>query len=272
MPEAPDLEIVKDYLNDAAVGRGVASSRVLKHTVVRSLHGDFAEDVKGRRLEGVERQGKFLLASFGDTSLVVNPMLTGAFQHCPTPDKLFKRVCFVISLDDGTDLRYLDQRQMGRVYYVDDESMSQVPNLTEQGPDVLSGVTFEEFEERLRPFYGEIKGILTRGRVLSGIGNAYSDEILFEAGIYPFRKKRQLSRDEMRRLLEAGPTVVRWAMEELRPRVGSNIHRKIRDFLKVHNKGGKPCPRCGAPITQIGSNQRITSYCRRCQPGLLLRN
>ena len=66
--------------------------------------------------------------------------------------------------------------------------MSQVPNLAEQGPDVMSGVTLEEFEERLRPFHGEIKGILIRGRALSGIGNAYSDEILFEAGIYPFGK------------------------------------------------------------------------------------
>ena len=272
MPEAPDLEIVKDHLNDVVVGREVVSARVLKPTVVRSLHGDFAEDLKGRRLEGVGREGKFLMASFGDTSLVVNPMLTGAFQHCAMSDKLFKRVCFVISLDDGRDLRYLDQRQMGRVYYVDEESMGQVPNLAEQGPDVLAGVTLEEFEERLRPFYGEIKGILTRGRVLSGIGNAYVDEILFEAGIYPFRKKRDLSSDERRRLLEAAPTVVRWAMEELRPRVGTNIHRKIRDFLKVHKKGGEPCPRCGTAITQIGSNQRITSYCRRCQPGLLLRN
>ena len=108
--------------------------------------------------------------------------------------------------------------------------------------------------------------------MLSGIGNAYADEILFEAGIYPFRKKRALSEGEKRRLLEVAPTVVRWAMDELRPRVGAKIHRKIRDFLKVHNKGGEPCPRCGATITQIGSNQRITSYCRRCQPGLLLRN
>ena len=273
MPEAPDLEIIKDYLNDAVTGRKVDAARVLKPTVVRSLHADFAEDVQGRRLESVERRGKFLLASFsGGASLVVNPMLTGAFQHCQSSDKLFKRGCFVITLSDGWDLRYLDQRQMGRVYYVDEQAMAHVPNLADQGPDVLDDVTLEEFEELLRPFHGEMKGILTRGRVLSGIGNAYSDEILFEAGIYPFRKKRDLSEDERRRLLEAAPAVVRWAMEELRPRVGSNIHRKIRDFLRVHNKGGEPCPRCGTAITQIGSNQRITSYCRRCQPGLLLRN
>ena len=272
MPEAPDLEIIKDYLNDAVVGREVIDAKVLKPTVVRSLHADFANDVQGRRLQGVVRRGKFLLADFGETSLVVNPMLTGVFQHCRSSDKLFKRVCFLMSMNDGWDLRYLDQRQMGRVYYVVADSMSQVPNLAEQGPDVLDGISFDEFEERSRPFYGEIKGILTRGRVLSGIGNAYSDEILFEAGIYPFRKKRELSSSERRRLLEAAPRVVKWAMEELRPRVGGNIHRKIRDFLKVHNKGGEPCPRCGTTITQIGSNQRITSYCRRCQPGLLLRN
>ena len=272
MPEAPDLEIVKDYLNDAVTGQEVLSARVLRPTVLRSLHGDFTVDLQGRRLEGVERRGKFLLASFGDTSLVVNPMLTGAFQHCPSSDKPFKRVCFIISLADGWDLRYVDQRQMGRVYYVDEESMAQIPNLAEQGPDVLDCISFEEFEERLRPFYGEIKGILTRGRVLSGIGNAYADEILFEAGIYPFRKKRALAEREKRRLLEAASIVVRWAMDELRPRVGAKIHRKIRDFLKVHNKGGEPCPRCGTTITQIGSNQRITSYCRRCQPGMLLRN
>ena len=272
MPEAPDLEIIKDYLNKAVVGREVLSARVLRPTVLRSLHGDFAEDLQGRTLQGVERQGKFLLADFGDTSLVVNPMITGAFQHCSSTDKPFKRVCFTISLSGGMDLRYLDQRQMGRVYYVDEDTMALVPNLSDQGPDVLDEITFEEFEERLRPFYGEIKGILTRGRVLSGIGNAYADEILFEAGIYPFRKKRALSKQDKQRLLEAAPAVVRWAMDELRPRVGTNIHRKIRDFLKVHNKGGEPCPRCGAAITQIGSNQRITSYCRRCQPGLLLRN
>ena len=272
MPEAPDLEIIKDYLNDAVAGRKVVSARVLRPTVLRSLHGDFATDLPGRKLQGVERRGKFLLADFGDASLVVNPMLTGAFQHCPTSAKPFKRVCFAISFSDGWDLRYLDQRQMGRVYWTDDSSMVRIPNMAEQGPDVLDDVSLEEFEERLRPFHGEIKGILTRGRVLSGIGNAYSDEILFEASIYPFRKKRDLSKDERLRLLEAAPVVVRWAMAELRPRVGSNIHRKIRNFLKVHNKGGEPCPRCGAAITQIGSNQRITSYCRRCQPGLLLRN
>ena len=137
---------------------------------------------------------------------------------------------------------------------------------------MLDPGSFEEFQERLRPYHGEIKGILTRGRVLAGIGNAYADEILFAVGIYPFRKKKALTQEETRRLFEMSREVVQEAIPVLRKRLGDNIHVKIRDFLKVHNKGGQACPRCGNTITQVSANQRITSYCRRCQPGLLLKN
>ena len=273
MPEAPDLEVIRDYLNHHAAGLTVSSAKVLRPTVVRPLVGEFPQDLCSRTLEGFQRRGKFLLARFsGNRLLAVNPMLTGAFQYCPSSAPLYKRVCFTLSLSNSHDLRYLDPRQMGRVYYADDDALAQVPNLAEQGPDVLDPGSFAEFEERMKPFYGEIKGILTRGRVLAGIGNAYSDEILFAAGIYPFRKKKDLTQEEKRKIYETSGEVVREAIEVLRQRVGKDIHKKVRDFLKVHNKGGKPCPNCGNAITQIGSNRRITSYCRYCQPGLLIKN
>ena len=273
MPEALDLEVIRDYLNHHAAGLTVSSAKVVRPTVVRSLVGEFPQDLCSRTLEGFQRRGKFLLTRFsGNRLLAVNPMLTGAFQYCPSSAPLYKRVCFTLSLSNSHDIRYLDPRQMGRVYYVDDDSLAQVPNLAEQGPDVLDPGSFAEFEERMKPFYGEIKGILTRGRVLAGIGNAYSDEILFAAGIYPFRKKRDLTQEEKRKIYEMSGEVVREAIEVLRKRVGKDIHKKVRDFLKVHNKGGKPCPNCGNAITQIGSNRRITSYCRYCQPGLLIKN
>ena len=130
----------------------------------------------------------------------------------------------------------------------------------------------DEFQQKLKQFHGEIKGILTRGRVISGIGNAYSDEILFAAQIYPFRKRKDLSDDEVRSLYDQSRQVVLNAIPIVRERLGDDIHLKIRDFLKVHNKGGEPCPRCGNTISQITANKRITSFCRRCQPGMLLRN
>ena len=137
---------------------------------------------------------------------------------------------------------------------------------------MLAGISFEEFQTRLKRFHGEIKGVLTRGSFISGIGNAYSDEILFAAGLSPFRKSRKLKPPELESLYNQCPKMVTDAMDVLRQRMGDDIHVKIRDFLKVHNKGGQPCPTCGNTITQLTANQRITSYCRKCQPGMLIKN
>ena len=273
MPEAPELELVKDFFNEHVAGRRVEAARVVRPSVLRSLCGDLATDAVGREIERTVRRGKFMLLHLsGQRLLAVNPMLTGAFQHCPSGQRVYKRTCLRLTLDDGCDVRYIDDRQMGIVYYLSEKDLDQVPRLPEQGPDVLDGVSFDEFKERLRRFHGEIKGVLTRGRVISGIGNAYADEVLFAARVYPFRKRKALSDAEMRRIHEESRRVVLDAMEVLKDRMGHDIHRKTRDFLKVHNRGGEPCPRCGHAISQVTANRRITSYCRRCQPGLLLRN
>jgi formamidopyrimidine-DNA glycosylase len=151
--------------------------------------------------------------------------------------------------------------------------LRQVPRLGEQVPDVLNQYpSLSEFKQGLRCFQGEIKGVLTRGQFLAGIGNAYADEVLFEAGIFPFKKCKALSDEDLSRLHLAIPTVLHHAIIVLRERVGDNIHLKVRDFLSVHGKRGSPCPRCGGNITTIGANRRLTNYCRQCQPGMLLRN
>ena len=273
MPEAPDLEVIKDFLNENVNGQTIESARVLRPTVVRSIAGDFDSSLEGQTINLTERQGKFLTIGLSrGHCLVINPMLTGALQYASEKDRVQKRTCVVLSLPDGKELRYLDDRQMGKVYYVDRDNLDEVPRLAEQGPDVLAGIDFEEFRDRLKRFQGEIKGVLTRGSFISGIGNAYSDEILFAAGISPFRKARSFKEEEIRWLYDESRHVVEEAIGVLRQRMGADIHVKIRDFLKVHNKGGQPCPSCGGNITQLTANQRITSYCRRCQPGMLIKN
>ena len=271
VPEAPELEVVKDFLNERVAGATVLSARVVKPSVLRPLVGDFSSDVVGRTVLGVARVGKFhIMRLAGDRLLVVNHMLTGAFQYCDPSERLLKKTCVVLSLSNGRELRYLDERQMGRVYYASESLLGQIPQLGELGPDVLEETPFEEFERRLSKYRGEIKGILTRGRVVSGIGNAYADEILFAARVYPYRKRKSLTEEELRRIHEQSRTVVEEAISIVRERMGDDIHLKIRDFLKVHRKGGEPCPRCGATISEITANRRITSYCRACQPGLLV--
>ncbi len=273
MPEAPELEVVKDYLNERLVGREAVAARVLRPSVLRSLQGDIAEDVVGRTFGIVGRRGKYLLLRMsGDRAVVVNPKLTGGLQFCARKQRVYKRTCVVIELDDEIDLRYVDDRQMGMYYYVSESQLDDVPGLDDQGPDVLDDQDFDDFKERLRRFHGEIKGVLTRGRVISGIGNAYVDEILFAAKVYPFKKRKALSDDELHRILDCSRQVIVEATETVRERMDGALDRKLRDFLKVHNKGGEPCPDCGNKISQLTANKQITSYCRRCQPGMLILN
>ncbi len=273
MPEAPEMQVVAEFLECSLPGKQVQSARILK-PVVRSLAGDFAADIVGRRFESVQRRGKFLtLHLSGDRRVVINPKLMGGIQHCPSKARVQKRACVQLGVEGGFDLRYIDDRQMGQFYYVSADSAESVPGFVEQGPDaLLDDFGFDDFDARLKRFHGEIKGVLTRGRVVSGIGNAYADEILFEAGVFPFRRRKSLSRTERERIYECSRSVIEHATQQIRERMGDRIDHKIRDFLAVHNKGGQPCPKCGGRITELRANRRITSYCRSCQPGMLLKN
>jgi formamidopyrimidine-DNA glycosylase len=176
MPEAPDLEVVKNYLNAELKDAVVESCKVLRPTVVRSLATEVSCDLPGRTFLDAQRRGKFLtLRLSGGRSLVINPMLTGALQHCDDSVRVLKKTCVNLSLAGGMNLRYLDDRQMGKVYYIinggdNDEARGDsqeelIPQYTGLGPDVLSGITLQEFETRLKKFNGEIKAVLTRGHL-----------------------------------------------------------------------------------------------------------
>lgn len=280
MPEAPDLYVVREYLERTLTGHSVVRAEALRPIVLRSLAAPlerFGDDIEGRTLDGFWRRGKFLGvelsggADGGRRTLLVNPMLSGALQHCPPAERVSARTYLVLTLSDGSHLRYLDDDQMGMVYYLLPEQLSQAARLLEQGPDVLEEpLSLADFTARLKPYRGEIKGVLTRGGFVSGIGNAYADEVLFAAGIYPFRKRTSLSAGEVAALHDAVYRVPAEAVPVLRERMGGDIHRKVRDHLKVHGRGNEACPWCGSKLTHITSNGHRTDYCRACQPGSLL--
>ena len=274
MPEIPDLEVIKDFLNERIVGQEIVRAQAPRSWIVRSLAAEhFEQDVLGRRFGKIVRLGKDLLFPLDpDRVLLANLMLTGRFQYTEPTHRLSKRTFFVLGTQD-MDLRYLDDRSMGRIHYLRPDQLGEIPRLQEQGPDALDGgLTYDEFTERIRPYSGEIKGVLARGKFLAGIGNAYVDEILWEARVSPFRKRKTLSEDELRQVYDAIPKVLKEAIEVVRREMPPNIHIKVRDFLKVHRKGGEACPRCGTTVSEIEPNQRITSWCRTCQPGGLIKN
>jgi formamidopyrimidine-DNA glycosylase len=181
-----------------------------------------------------------------------------------------RKTLVIFHLTNGMDLRYTDAKTMGKVYLTD--NLAQVPGFVELGPEALDpNLTLDVFRERLRQYRGEIKSILTTQSFVAGIGNAYADEICWQARVYPFRRRPKLSDEEIVRLYQAMHEVLSEAVATLRERVGADIHVEIRDFLKIHGRGGQSCPHCGTTISEIKARQRLTNFCRQCQPGSLIR-
>jgi formamidopyrimidine-DNA glycosylase len=273
MPELPDLEIIREVLTHKLVGQRLEAAEVVRPIVVRVLDPAASAEgfLQGATLEGLQRHGKFLVFAFGEARfMVINLMLAGELRCCPRQERVRSRDYLLLHFAHGLDLRYHDLRGMGKVYL--SPGLAQVPGYAAMGPDALDPeLTADAFVRRLRSGRGEVKRLLTSGAVVAGIGNAYADEILFRAGIYPFRQRASLSDAECLALYEAMRAVLIEAIAILRERVGEDIAEEIRDFLQVHLHRGCPCPRCGQVISEISVGGRPTSFCRHCQPGSLFR-
>lgn len=265
--------MVRDVLEKRIVGKPIERVELLQPVagiVVRDVTGrGFVETLTHAVFEGVTRRGKFLAFDFNiPAKLVINPKLTGRLQLTTATVKRYKKTAVVFTLPDAVELRYYDDKTMGQVYLTD--NVMGVPDFAGMGPEPFD-VTREQFRERLRPYRGEIKGVLLRGEFMAGIGNAYADEILWHARLHPYRKRTQLTAEEIDRLYDAIQDTLRDSIAQVRIEMEENIHLKPRDFFNVHMKTGEPCPRCGTTISAITANQRITNFCRTCQPGGLIR-
>ena len=270
MPEAPDLFVLREYLSPRVVGEVVESARELRPLVIRNMIGKpINEHLSGREIQSLERKGKVLILRFSDdVSMVVSPMLTGDLTLVDQSRKALKSTILTINLANGEQLRYSDSKRMGQIYYVESNNVGEITRLTDQGPDALDEpMSIEEFRAELKRFRGEVKGVLTRGELVAGIGNAYADEVLWSARIFPFRKVTKLKDEDLVRLHDAVYRVPADAVNTLRGIFASRHPRKERKFLSVHGKAGKPCPECGGKISSVKSRQRDTNFCRRCQPG-----
>ncbi|MGI6367769.1 MAG: Fpg/Nei family DNA glycosylase [Anaerolineae bacterium] len=272
MPELPELEALRIRVTPRLLGQPVTDVSVHRPLVWRTLLPPpvDASVLVGRRVTGLGRHGKFLLFWFDDLALVTNFMLAGNLTWLSTAQPPRRRDYYTVSFPHLA-MRYADPRGMGKTYLADD--LAAIPGLDLNTPDGLSpDLTRDLFLDRLRSQTGEIKGVLTRERVVLGVGNAYADEILWAAGIYPFAKARTLSREQRERLYDSLRQVLTERVAYLLDQWPPDMDLHWRQGLQVHLRGGLPCPRCGAAISEITVGKRPTSYCRNCQPGLLVRN
>ncbi len=270
MPELPDLTVVAEELGRRITRRTVLDATAPTPILVRATPESIAA-LAGSTVGIPRRRGKFLLLPFERDGaphrlLAANPMLAGRFWLVEPRERVRARTGLRLGLSDELELRYVDREMLGKLYLVQHDGLDEVPGWPEMGPDADDPeLTLDAFRQRIRRHPGELKPLLRNSRFVAGIGNAYSDEILWEARLAPFRKRSTLSDADVERLYDSMRTVLADAVRQLRTLVPPEIQTQHREILKVHLRGGEPCPRCGRELRQIGGRE-ATTFCRTCQP------
>jgi formamidopyrimidine-DNA glycosylase len=270
VPELPDLTVVAEELERRVTGRTIVEASAPTPILVRATPAELAE-LAGAEIGVPRRRGKFLLLPIlrhgaAHRTLAANPMLAGRFWLVPPSERVRARTGLRLRLDGPEELRYVDREMLGKLYLMGPDALDEIPGWTEMGPDADDpALTLEAFRQRIRRHPGELKPLLRNSRFVAGIGNAYSDEILWTARLAPFRKRSTLSEDDVERLYRAMREVLADAITRIRASVPPSIENQDRSFLKVHLRGGEACPRCGRELRQIGGRE-ATTFCRTCQP------
>jgi formamidopyrimidine-DNA glycosylase len=274
MPELPELEAVRIRLAPRLEKKLITAATVnpKKAHMLRYPVENFARELPARRINSLTRRGKHMVfatevgAGGSPRWLVINPMLGGRFQMVGGESAVAATEVFTIRIEGRQELRYLDFRDMGRIYWVE-KPETEVPGWALLGPeaDSVSEMGFDAFRKRLRRFRDELKDLLRNQEFLAGVGNAYSDEILFEARLLPLRRRASLKPAEEETLFAAIPAVLNRAVQAILANPNYDESKQDRSFMAVHMKGGKTCPRCGHRISQLGSNREPLNFCRGCQ-------
>ncbi len=269
MPELPDITVYIGHLESRLVGQTLERVRLLNPFVLRSVAPPIAA-AEGRKVVGVRRMGKrIVIALEGERFLVLHLMIAGRLRWLAAGAKLPGRITLAAFEFPGGTLVFTEAgtKRRASIHLVGGEAA--LAAMDPGGLDVLLA-GFREFADRLRRENRTLKRALTDPRLFSGIGNAYSDEMLHRAKLSPFAQTQSLSQAEVGQLYDAArATLAEWT-ERLREEAGADFPEKVtafREGMAVHGRFRKPCPVCGSPVQRIVYAENETNYCARCQTG-----
>jgi formamidopyrimidine-DNA glycosylase len=269
VPELPDIAAYLHALSPRVIGEPLRQIRVANPFFVRTFQPPLTE-AEGRAVEGLRRMGKrIVFALEGDLSLVLHLMIAGRLHWREAGGSLGGRTALgAFDFPKGTLLvTEASPKKRASLHLVRGEEALKA--LDPGGLEVLEA-TFEEFREALTRSNHTVKRALTDPRLFSGIGNAYSDEILHSARLSPVRLTSKLTAEELQRLHGAvRDTLGQWTarfVAEAEKRFPEKV-TAFREGMAVHGRYGKPCPVCGAPVQRIVYAENEANYCARCQTG-----
>ena len=271
MPELPDLEVLARSMESALRGRVIAAVEANQPKCLNLPPAEMAERLRGQRIGGVGRRGKWALLALDDGStLALNLGMGGeARLHPPdaAPDPGRERV--VICFEDGWQL-WVHHWWFGHVHHVPPGQLDAHPQIGTLGVEPLSDAfTVEWLADALRGRRGRIKGYLLDQRVIAGIGNVYVQDALWRARLHPERKANTLTPDEIRALHGGIQTTLREGIDAGGGPSEQDVHGnpgRYMERIQVGYRTGEPCPRCGTLVKEVRVGQTNSYICPACQP------
>ena len=264
MPELPEVELFKRHLDRTALGRTIRRVVAKDARIVKPSPARLAASLAGARLRASRRHGKYLFVSVGKPGwLMLHFGMNGSLRHFvkEADEPPFDRLRFDFA--DGHHLAYVNPRRIGRVELV--AGPEQFIAAERLGPDALDPrLRPGEFARAVAARRRDIKSVLMDQSVVAGIGNIYSDEILFQARLHPRARADRLDEAVLRRLFGKLRSVLRTA---IRRGAGSEqaFERLPRSFLLPERRKGGRCPRCGGAVAAARFGGRTAYFCPRCQ-------
>lgn len=273
MPELPEVETIKRVIEPQIQGLVIEGVTVKRPEVVSYPAADeFCRRLKGQTISGMARRGKFLMIRLNDNDRVILHLrMTGCLLLTPADYPEEKHTHIIFGLSDGRELRFSDTRRFGRFWLIGEDEDDTYSGVQKLGIEPFHGeLTAEYLNARLGKSRKAVKECLLDQSIIAGIGNIYSDEILFAAGIYPARPAKSLNMDEWERLAAAVPERISYFIETNKITPEDYLETKGKDyrntpFLQVYGQGGKPCPKCGETLCRIVVGGRGSVYCPACQ-------
>lgn len=269
MPELPDVVVYIEALERRILGQSLEQIRFASPFVLRSVDPPISE-AQRKRVLGLRRLGKRIVFELeGDLYLIIHLMIAGRLRWKPAAARIPGKLGLAaFDFPSGTLLL----TEAGSKKRASLHLVGGADALLEHNPGGLEvlDADLSSFREALRRENHTLKRALTDPHLFSGIGNAYSDEILHSARLSPVKLTQQLNEDEVARLYHAIQKTLRDWVERLRREAGENFPEKVtafREGMAVHGRYRKPCPDCGSPVQRIVYAQNETNYCARCQTG-----
>jgi len=268
MPELPEVQTIIEDLSTKVLGTQIQKVKFITRSVWRKRVPS-VKTLAGASLRDFQRSGKHILLNLSNGhTMIVHLKMTGKLTFNNPDDPVAKHTHLVIKLDKG-ELRFNDIRRFGFLDYRKTSSLPSVDYLNALGPDALS-IDRRTFIEAVRDRNRAIKSVLLDQTVISGLGNIYSDEALYAAGINPARKANDLDDRELARLHGGVVRILKKALDSRGSSISDYVDGigrpgKFQNFHKVYGRTGKPCKKCHTKIEKVTLSGRSSHFCPVCQ-------